>query len=186
MKRSIIEIMFRMCLSAVSLPGVAHAMAQDCQVVTSRPEIQLGNKLYAANSDSLFTQQILTLTAICSRAGPVSVRVGGTPDDSGKHFRFGARGRMELTLLSAQYSNTEAILTLISPDRGVRRFIQGQAEPLSPGSQITLRRETDVGPEPHPLILQIRLDFPASGDEGQVRERTEMDGQLQFEATQME
>lgn len=185
MKRDIIEIMFGICLTAVLLSATP-AVAQDCQVVTSRPEIQLESQRYAANRDALFTQQTLTVTATCSRAGPVSVRVVGTPDESGKDFRFGVRGRMALTLLSAQFSNAEAGVTVISPERGKRQFIPEQAEPLSPGSQIFLPGRPGDQSAPHSLILQLRLDFPVAGDEGRIRDRTEMNGQLQFEVTQME
>lgn len=184
MKGQTIILIRRLSLTAGLWLVTACCMAQSCQVVVSRPEIPLGKQLHAANSATLFTQQQVTLTAECVGEGPITLLIDGMPDEGGQHFRFGATGRMTLSLLAAQYDGVETGLRLSSASQRERQLSSGSLMLLPPGSQITPLTPGIAGQETHLLMLQLRLDFPAAGDEGRIRDLTEMDAQVRFEARQ--
>jgi len=184
MRKKISRTAYGIALPALLWLTATQAMAQECQVLVSRPEIQLGSQPPAVDGKAQFAQQMLTVTATCSGEGAVSLLVDGTPDESGKYFRFGERGRMALKLLSAQYNGADTALTVISAERGERQFRPGQAERLSAGNQLTVRKATGDDSSSQQLTLQMQLDFPASNNEGRMRDRMEMSGQLRFEAVQ--
>jgi hypothetical protein len=183
-KQKVITLIRGLKLITVLWLVTPDAMAQNCQVVVSRPEIQLGKQIHVANAGTLFTQQEMTVAAECVGTGPITLLIDGTPDEGGQHFRFGTAGRMTLTLLTAQYDGSDTGLRLSSALQGERQLSSGSSVPLSPSSQITTLVTGAAGKETHLLIVQLRLDFPAAGDEGRIRDLTEMDGQVRFEARQ--
>lgn len=67
------------------------AMAQNCQVVVSRPEIQLGKQIHVANAGTLFTQQEMTVAAECVGTGPITLLIDGTPDEGDNTFALALR-----------------------------------------------------------------------------------------------
>lgn len=184
MKQKVITLIRGLSLITVLWLVTPDAMAQNCQVVVSRPEIQLGKQIHVANAGTLFTQQEMTVAAECVGTGPITLLIDGTPDEGGQHFRFGAAGRMTLSLLAAQYDGSDTGLRMSSALQGERQLSSGSSVLLSPGSQLTTLATGAVEKETHLLIVQLRLDFPAAGDEGRIRDLTEMSGQVRFEARQ--
>lgn len=184
MKRKVITLIRGLSLASVLWFVTPYSLAQGCQVGVSRPEIQLGKQLHAANAETLFTRQEVTVTAECAGEGPITLLIDGMPDEGGQHFRFGTAGRMTLSLLAAQYDGADTGLRLSSVSQGERQLSSGSTVFLSPGSQLTTLATGTTGKETHLLMLQLRLDFPASGDEGRIRDLTEMDAQVRFVARQ--
>lgn len=184
MKRNVSALIRGVSLSAAIWFASPDSMAQSCQVVVSRPEIQLGKQRHSAKADRLFSQQEVTVVAECVGEGPITLLIEGTPDEEGKHFRFGATGKMTLSLLASQYDGRDTVLRLSSASQGERPLLSGARVLLSPGSQLTTPATAATGRETHLLMLQLRLEFPASGSEGRVRDLTEMDGQVRFAARQ--
>jgi hypothetical protein len=183
-KRKIITLIRGVSLITLLWLVTPYCMAQRCQVVVSRPEIQLGNQRHSANAATLFTQQEVTVAAECVGEGAIALLIDGTPDEGGKNFRFGAMGSMTVSLLAAQYDGADTGLRLNSVLQGERQLPAGTSLLLSPGSQLTALATGAAGKDTHQLIVQLRLDFPASGDEGRIRDLTEMGGQVRFEAQQ--
>lgn len=184
MKRKTITLIQGLSLITLLWLVTPYSMAQNCQVLVSRPEIPLGNQRHSAHAATLFTQQEATVAAECVGEGPITLLIDGTPDEGGKNFRFGAMGSMTVSLLAAQYDGADTVLKLSSASQGERQLPSGTPALLSPGSQLTALATGADGKEPHQLILQLRLEFPASGDEGRIRDLTEMGGQVRFEARQ--
>ncbi|MGF6192700.1 hypothetical protein [Serratia sp. 2723] len=184
MKRKIITLIRRASLITLLWFVTPYSMAQNCQVVVSRPEIQLGNQRHSANAATLFTQQEVTVVAECEGEGPITLLIDGMPDERGHNFRFGATGSMTLSLLAAQYDGADTALRLSSVSQGERQLPSGTSVLLPPGSQLTTLATGTAGKETHQLIVQLHLDFPATGDEGRIRDLTEMGGQVRFEARQ--
>ncbi|WP_411753865.1 hypothetical protein [Serratia sp. (in: enterobacteria)] len=184
MKQKVITLIRGLCLTAVLWLVTPDSMAQNCQVVVSRPEIQLGKQRHVANAGTLFTQQEVTVAAECAGAGPITLLIDGMSDEGGQHFRFGAMGKMTLSLLAAQYDGSNTGLRLSSASQGERQLSPEPSVLLAPGSQLTTLATGAADKETHLLIVQLRLDFPAAGDEGRIRDLTEMDGQVRFEARQ--
>lgn len=167
--------------SATLWPIATACMAQQCQVVISHPEIQLGAQRYSSNLEMLFGRQTLMVTAECLGDGPMKVLIDGTPDAEGQQFRFGATGSMVLSLLSAQYDGVDTALRLASAQQGERQISSRQPVMLPPGSQLTTLMAGNPGQQRHLLTLQLRLDFPVTGGESRIRDLTELDGQVRFE-----
>lgn len=184
MKHKAIALIRGMSLIAALWLVTPDSMAQSCQLVVSRPEIQLGKQRHSARAEVLFAQQDVTVAADCVGEGPITVLIEGTPDQDGQQFRFGTTGRMTLSLLAAQYDGADTGLRLSSASQGERQVSSGSSVLLSPGSQLTTPATGASGKATHLLMLQLRLDFPASGDEGRIRDLTEMDGQVRFEVRQ--
>lgn len=118
MKQKVITLIRGLKLITVLWLVTPDAMAQNCQVVVSRPEIQLGKQIHVANAGTLFTQQEMTVAAECVGTGPITLLIDGTPDEGGQHFRFGTAGSMTLTLLTAQYDGGDTGLRLSSALQG--------------------------------------------------------------------
>lgn len=184
MKQRIITLIRGLSLIILLWLVTPYSMAQRCQVVVSRPEIPLGNQRHSANAATLFTQQEVTVAAECVGEGPIALLIDGMPDEGGKNFRFGTMGSMAVSLLTAQYDGADTGLKLSSALQGERQLASGTSMLLPPGSQLTARATGAAGKETHRLIVQLRLDFPASGEEGRIRDLTEMAGQVRFEAQQ--
>lgn len=156
-----------------ALPG----LAQNCQVVVSRPNIELGNQYVSTVSKTLFTQQELTAQIECEAGGPIGVRIEGTADSKGSAFHFGNGGRMTLTLLSARYNGVETALRLTQPYE--KLLAPGESTKLTPGSELLLPMQT-ASESRRNLTLQLRLDFPFTGKEMPVRDLTELEGQIRL------
>ncbi|SUB81649.1 Uncharacterised protein [Pragia fontium] len=184
MQRNINQLFQFVSLALVLWGVAAHSIAQGCQVVAARPEIALGSQRYSADADMLFTRQELTVTAECAEEGPITLLIDGESDVSGQYFRFGTAGRMLVSLLSMQYNGRDTELRLSATQQEERRVSSGQSVILSPGSQLTTLAAEYAGDDRHLLTLQLRLDFPATGNEGRVRDLTELDGQIRFEVYQ--
>ncbi|CAM3872964.1 hypothetical protein [Serratia silvae] len=184
MKRKTITLIRGLSLITLLWFVTPYSMAQNCQVVVSHPEIQLGKQRHTANAATLFTRQEVTVVAECVGEGPITLLIDGTPDEGGQHFHFGAMGRMTLSLLAAQYDGGDTGLRLSSASQGEKQLSPGSSVLLPPGSQLTTLAPAVAGKETHLLTLQLRLDFPASGDEGRIRDLTELGGQVRFEARQ--
>lgn len=155
------------------------SLAQECLVMVSRPEIQLGTRPHIVDSRELFLQQILTVTATCNGEGDVGIVIKGMQDESGKNFRFGEKGLMELKLISANLNGANTTLTIISTELDERQFIAGQSERLSADDILKLPESTGVGSR-H-LKLNMQLNFPSPNYEERAVDKTEMNGQLRFE-----
>ncbi|MFI8416701.1 hypothetical protein ACQKDS_09625 [Serratia sp. NPDC078593] len=118
MNRGIILLIGWLSLAVLLCFSSSRSMAQSCQVVASRPEIQLGKQRHAANVATLFTQQDVTVVVECVGDEPIALLVDGTPHEDGQHFRFGAMGRMALSLMAAQYDGVDTRLSLTSAQGG--------------------------------------------------------------------
>lgn len=161
--------------------GATQVLAQNCQVQISRPDIQLGSKLYSAKNNELFTQQQLTVSAECPGDQPMSIQIDGASNLSNQAFGFGNAGEMTMTLQSARYNNAATELRVLVPQKGEQRLMPGQSIVLPPGSRITPVQQSR---QEQLLTLELRLDFPASGKENRVRDLTEMAGQIRVTAQQ--
>lgn len=173
-----------MLLSVLLSLSATQVLAQSCQVQISRPDIQLGSKLYSAKHEGIFDQQALTVTAECPGGIPLSLLVDGALDQRNQAFGFGNAGQMTLTLQAARYNDAPAELRVSTPQKGEQRLTVGQTMQLPPGSRITpvsLNRESR---DHQRLTLELRIDFPVSGKENRVRDLTEMDGQIRITAQQ--
>lgn len=157
-------------------------MAQTCQVVLSRPEIDLGRQVAVADNETLFAQQQVTVTADCADSSPVTLFVEGAPDDSGRYFLFGRKGIIKLMLLSARYDDGAAALTVTTPLQAEQRIAAGQSVSLAPGSRISMPAALANDEKAHRLTLQLQLAFSAAGGETDTRDVTEMLSQIRFRA----
>lgn len=159
-------------------------VAQECQVMLSRPALQLGNERYSASTQTLFMDQELAIRAECPGQSAISLRIDGFPDPSGQYFRFGERGKMTLSLISAIYDNAATDLIVMSPLNEEKPLSSGQPVLLLPGTRVTAVQANRTEKAGHQLTLQLRLTFPASGRDSRVRDLTEYAGQIRFVAQQ--
>ncbi|TQI81643.1 hypothetical protein FHU10_3427 [Serratia fonticola] len=161
-----------------------NSLADDCQLIVSPPDIQLGNQIYSATRDDLFTTQALTVIATCPGNGPISILFNGISDGATHDFRFGHAGKMQLTLKSAKFNRVATDVLIGSPQSGEQRLTLGTPVILTPGTRVTsLTQNRQYGDE-HLLTLELSLGFPTMAAHSKIRDLTEMTTQIRIEAYQ--
>ncbi|POT58589.1 hypothetical protein C3432_11955 [Citrobacter amalonaticus] len=159
-----------------------NSLANDCQLIVSPTDIQLGNPIYSATRDDLFTTQELTVIARCPANRPISILFDGLSD--GVDFRFGHAGKMQLTLKSAKYNRVGTEVLIGSPHSGEQRLAIGTPAILTPGTQVTSLAQNGQSVDEHLLTLELSLGFPALETYSKIRDRTEMSAQIRMKAQQ--